>query len=668
MKLMYIWARIKNGKTYEEYELNFSRDYKITSREENYKRIITLEKEKTLNIFSEKVDVKGVNQVFALVGKNGSGKSLIMRRIKERGMLFNFGDLDFDDQRRWFEETEKAEVIKLFKNRGEYKTSYFGHKNRGIKVFVDGEEKKVEPSSPSEWCPIYYNPYLGNYEYEEGYEVRGNISYAKRFSKNISTFQGHVGHNMFRTILNEDLRNIYLMFYRLNRTELGHLEKIITKEGEEAKSLREIKIILKFQGQVVDAGKGSLFKERVDFNEIFPDFNGIREGLRERIKLIYGRILRNISKSSDGIYNIINGEGQISYSEIKSKLTGVTSEEIKSRMDDNERKNEKFILNEVEAFKKFKELVEILVELTAIGKGVISKSVRVNSSGQDQYTIPLKRVLESEILEDFIWMQEVDYLDVDTGFSDGQWSILKLFANIYREIEDHYKDEEEILIILDEGDMGFHPEWQRKYLNMLIEFFNTVWGEEKRINLILASHSPFIASDLPTENVIFLGSKDEVEKAKEMKTFGANIHELYKDSFFMKSTMGEFALGKIRGVINDLNEYSCLKRSSGEIDEKVKKLTEKTVFLTDKEKEEKEHLEKLQGKKRDIEARKDKIKYTIDSIGERVLSRKIKEKYREVFGEEESSKDKENRISSLLERLSEEEREFLKSKLGGANA
>jgi len=56
--------------------------------------------------------------------------------------------------------------------------------------------------------------------------------------------------------------------------------------------------------------------------------------------------------------------------------------------------------------------------------------------------------------------------------------------------------------------MGFHPEWQRKYLNMLIEFFNKVWGEEKKINLILASHSPFIASDLPTENVIFLGDKE----------------------------------------------------------------------------------------------------------------------------------------------------------------
>ena len=67
-----------------------------------------------------------------------------------------------------------------------------------------------------------------------------------------------------------------------------------------------------------------------------------------------------------------------------------------------------------------------------------------------------------------------------------------------------------------------------------------------------------MVSDLPSDNVIFL-KKDEdsgeciVEKRSDKKTFASNIHNLFADGFFMKSTIGEFAREKIIEVINILN-------------------------------------------------------------------------------------------------------------------
>ena len=79
--------------------------------------------------------------------------------------------------------------------------------------------------------------------------------------------------------------------------------------------------------------------------------------------------------------------------------------------------------------------------------------------------------------------------------------------------------------------------------------------KEKRFHLIITSHSPFILSDLPKENIIFLEKGKQVYPFEDGKqTFGANIHTLLSHGFFMKDgLMGEFAKSKIDDVINYLN-------------------------------------------------------------------------------------------------------------------
>ena len=105
----------------------------------------------------------------------------------------------------------------------------------------------------------------------------------------------------------------------------------------------------------------------------------------------------------------------------------------------------------------------------------------------------------------------------------------------------------------------------------------------KNYHFIFASHSPFLLSDLPKENVIFL-EKDKDGKCKnvtneiKIETFGANIHTLLSHGFFMKEgLMGEFAKEKIQSIINYYEEIKELTK------EENKKQRDKEKAIYEKE-------------------------------------------------------------------------------------
>lgn len=107
---------------------------------------------------------------------------------------------------------------------------------------------------------------------------------------------------------------------------------------------------------------------------------------------------------------------------------------------------------------------------------------------------------------------------------------------------------EYINIIFDEIELYFHPEYQRRFVFELLERLDSLKKgthipKIKGINILFCTHSPFILSDIPKQNVLFLGDK------KDFKTFGANITTLLANSFFMENLIGEFAKNKINEVI-----------------------------------------------------------------------------------------------------------------------
>lgn len=92
----------------------------------------------------------------------------------------------------------------------------------------------------------------------------------------------------------------------------------------------------------------------------------------------------------------------------------------------------------------------------------------------------------------------------------------------------------------------------------MIDFLKLI--PAKNFHLIFASHSPFLISDLPKQNIIFLKDGKQVAGVEKKQTFGANIHTLLSDSFFMSGgLMGEFAKSKIDEVITLLNKDKLSK-------------------------------------------------------------------------------------------------------------
>ena len=90
-----------------------------------------------------------------------------------------------------------------------------------------------------------------------------------------------------------------------------------------------------------------------------------------------------------------------------------------------------------------------------------------------------------------------------------------------------------VTIIFDEIELYFHPEMQRTFIANLIDGISQLSLKNIRsIQIMLVTHSPFILSDIPKINVLFLKSDGHASAQEDMKTFGANIHHILKNSFF----------------------------------------------------------------------------------------------------------------------------------------
>ncbi|MEA3553669.1 MAG: hypothetical protein U9R39_04590, partial [Campylobacterota bacterium] len=130
---------------------------------------------------------------------------------------------------------------------------------------------------------------------------------------------------------------------------------------------------------------------------------------------------------------------------------------------------------------------------------------------------------------------------------------------------------------------------------------------------------PFILSDLPKENVIFLEDGEQKYPFKDKQTFGANIHTLLSHGFFMNDgLMGEFAKNKINNVIKNLKdkEYNPSKEEKENILAIIKIIGEdflRTKLLDMYYKKFNDDFIKEQRKK-DLLEQQDKIKKELENL------------------------------------------------------
>ncbi|MCW3170346.1 ATP-binding protein [Chryseobacterium sp. 09-1422] len=228
-----------------------------------------------------------------------------------------------------------------------------------------------------------------------------------------------------------------------------------------------------------------------------------------------------------------------------------------------------------------------------------------------------------EELTDSLPNKSRDILEIRSTkkLSTGEKALIDLYSSIYDYLKafgDHQYNEN-CIFLLDEADLGFHPEWKKRYINALTTtlplLINSVTDKIKNIQIIFATHDPLTLSDIPNNNVVYL-KKHEVtteilsEIEKPTNSFGANITDLLADSFFIKDGLiGDFAKEKIDHVIKYLND-------------------DESSLITDK-----------------IEAKK-----IINIIDEPILKYKLEDMYFEKFPEEYN---KEKEIEELIRKAQE---------------
>ncbi|WP_343669060.1 AAA family ATPase [Chitinophaga sp.] len=210
--------------------------------------------------------------------------------------------------------------------------------------------------------------------------------------------------------------------------------------------------------------------------------------------------------------------------------------------------------------------------------------------------------------------------------SSGEYQIVSVLSSILYHIRniDSIQDDENkynyVTILLDEIELYFHPNMQRLFIKKLLHALSKLDSGLYGIHILLATHSPFILSDLQQQKILKL-KKGKVESSENgYNSFAANIHDLLADEFFLNDGfMGAFAKEKIEITINILNY-----------------LIAKGKGLKDEMKLYKNNLEMLDywtGKPQgwDVELEKSNISQLIDIIGEPLIKDKLNAMYRIAF-------------------------------------
>ena len=119
-----------------------------------------------------------------------------------------------------------------------------------------------------------------------------------------------------------------------------------------------------------------------------------------------------------------------------------------------------------------------------------------------------------------------------------------------------------ICLIFDEAELYYHPDYQRRFLSMLLESISWCNIDVEKIHsvqILIVTHSPFILTDMLTENTLYL-EKGNVKKVTQ-QTFGGNYYDLLNKSFFFdKSAVGDVAIHNLNKWIEQSNQGKTINK------------------------------------------------------------------------------------------------------------
>ncbi|MWB94027.1 AAA family ATPase [Flavobacterium sp. GA093] len=586
MQIHYIW--IKEFNAIKEAGVNLSSKFLI-HMDESFSLIIRDNPDYIDHFFKE----KNVTDVSAIIGKNGTGKSSVLKYIKD-----NFPDglnsriqhdiIVYSSDEKYFVSCPESMTIEL--------------KNSTDCDFKMKKYKKVRSSDGlvnAEY--IYYNYLLDYNEDSTNWHGLKNISTTAMLLKERTRILGEI--------------NQPLEFTRKQLAETSELQRLHMIEVYQA-----VVFITRTEQELpFEKPKSLHIMLDVSEQDYFLEEGGKNQNVPSMLKKLNGIIPKYKSTSEAFIGNLWYSVF-INYLIAERKYTannpyfhGIDFEKSDSR--------DSYIT------RFFGSMLGVTFPYESDGK---IHHVRIEKLDNLSVHVPLFITLITELIEGNIITVKNEreaYFNLNKGadadfkefqnlytaikgitsfiqfrwhsLSSGEQSYLSLMSRFYSLVHEQTdRMRNGIVILIDEGDTGYHPEWQRKFFKNTIRFLSSLFHGHK-IQLIFTSNAPFLTSDLPKSNILFVeksadGKPFFLEKDNHnANTFAANIHTLFSDSFYMDGMLiGEYAKDKINEVIKYLNDETVVQSN-------------------------------------------DNYKKIIDSIGEPVLRKKLQDMWFEKFGLQE---------------------------------
>ena len=167
----------------------------------------------------------------------------------------------------------------------------------------------------------------------------------------------------------------------------------------------------------------------------------------------------------------------------------------------------------------------------------------------------VKYLKSKELIEFEIFLKKDNDFVNYFYLSSGEKTLISYFANIVNSI---YKfkplESKTFIMLIDEVELHLHPEWQRRFISYMNNFFRKNELNMK-FQFIIATHSPFILSDIVDEQIIYIREKSDLE----INTFGANIYDIFEKGFFLENSIGKYSEEMIKAIDLILSFYHGLK-------------------------------------------------------------------------------------------------------------
>ena len=545
--IQYLW--IESSHCFEKQEFNFSQEYNIHYDEENNKLDINKNEKYVSNFFGDNTDV------IAVVGKNGTGKTSLLNYISSINYYNGLYNNTHGNCIIIFNENSILKIfcspqIKERKIKCDYEISELTDDKNFVSdlyfkdiryVYYTSVLNKQNITTPEE-----FSGYVNLSTYAAYKKTENNIIdqfFLGEFSKQIKFFSEYkdklidfgINYPKYVTVwFNNNKNGIEAVCRKVNKENTS--DEIIKQEAD-----RIIKNF--FSGENKDFKVS--FQERITCSMVLSIINRLSKTGLDNSE--YPKIIEVIENYFG------NKQNTDSSSYMFGKLKGFLSE-IEKELH--------FPIKEYEEFINFIDNdVDFNPNANTFRLSVLRFFMSVEK-GQDKYMVDVDTSLIEFVEKYKKTVFEDDYLLFEWNLSSGEMLLLTAFARFYDDkIKNSSSNIQNRIILLDEAEVSFHPEWQRIYLSNMMSFFSDLY-KNCHIQLIIATHSPIILSDIPKQNIIYL-SKDINGRTKvdsndiHEETFGANIYKLYNNAFFMDNgAVGEFAKNYMRRIKSDIEDSS----------------------------------------------------------------------------------------------------------------